>query len=82
MVYTFARVGAAVKMRVEDVYIQGRRTWVRLHEKGGKRHEMPCHHSLEQYLTRVTPVWPDPRRRLLSHTRRLHRLDSAATGRA
>lgn len=51
MVYTFARVGAAVKMRVEDVYIQGRRTWVRLHEKGGKRHEMPCHHSLDQYLT-------------------------------
>lgn len=51
MVYTFARVGAAVKMRVEDVYIQGRRTWVRLHEKGGKRHEMPCHHSLEEYLT-------------------------------
>ena len=42
MVYTFARVGAAAGMRVEDVYVQGRRTWVRLHEKGGKRHEMPC----------------------------------------
>ena len=50
MVYTFARIGAAIKMRVEDVYIQGRRTWVRLHEKGGKRHDMPCHHSLEEYL--------------------------------
>ena len=50
MVYTFARVGAALKMRVEDVYVQGRRTWVRLHEKGGKRHEMPCHHNLETYL--------------------------------
>lgn len=35
MVYTFARVGAAIGMRVEDVYVQGRRTWVRLHEKGG-----------------------------------------------
>jgi hypothetical protein len=23
---------------------------VRLHEKGGKRHEMPCHHNLEEYL--------------------------------
>jgi hypothetical protein len=44
MVYTFARVGATIQMRVEDVYIQGRRTWVRLHEKGGKEHEMPCHH--------------------------------------
>jgi len=51
MAYTFARVGAAAgKMRVEDVYIQGRRIWVRLHEKGGKRHEMPCHHKLEAYL--------------------------------
>jgi site-specific recombinase XerD len=50
MVYTFARVGAALKMRGEDVYIQGRRTWVRLHEKGGKRHEMPCHHNLDTYL--------------------------------
>ena len=50
MVYTFARVGAAVGMRVGDVYVQGRRTWVRLHEKGGKRHEMPCHHNLDEYL--------------------------------
>jgi site-specific recombinase XerD len=50
MVYTFARVGAVIKMRVEDIYVQGRRTWVRLHEKGGKRHEMPCHHNLEHYL--------------------------------
>lgn len=50
MVYTFARVGAAIGMRIEDVYIQGRRTWVRLHEKGGKVHEMPCHHNLEEYV--------------------------------
>jgi site-specific recombinase XerD len=50
MVYTFARVGAALQMRVEDVYVQERRTWVRLHEKGGKEHEMPCHHNLEDYL--------------------------------
>ena len=51
MVYTFARVGAAAeKMRVEDIYVQGRRTWVRLHEKGGKLHEMPCHHKLDEYL--------------------------------
>lgn len=50
MVYTFARVGAVIKMQVEDVYVQGRRTWVRLHEKGGKEHEMPCHHNLDEYL--------------------------------
>ena len=50
MVYTFGCVGAVTKMRVEDYYTQGRRRWVRLHEKGGKRHEMPCHHHLEAYL--------------------------------
>jgi site-specific recombinase XerD len=50
MVYTFARIGAVLAMRLEDVYVQNRRTWVRLHEKGGKRHEMPCHHNLETYL--------------------------------
>ena len=50
MVYTFARVGAAIGMRIEDVYVQGRRTWVRLQEKGGKQHEMPCHHNLDEYL--------------------------------
>jgi len=50
MVYSFARVGAAVTMKVEDVFVQNRRLWVRLHEKGGKRHEMPCHHNLEAYL--------------------------------
>jgi site-specific recombinase XerD len=50
MAFSFARVGAALGMKVEDVYVQNRRLWVRLHEKGGKRHEMPCHHSLEEYL--------------------------------
>jgi site-specific recombinase XerD len=50
MVYTFARVGAATSMRVEDFFVQGRRGWVRLHEKGGKEHEMPTHHNLDRYL--------------------------------
>jgi len=50
MVYSFARIGAATAMKVEDVFTQNRRLWVRLHEKGGKRHEMPCHHNLETYL--------------------------------
>ena len=50
MVYTFVRVGAAVSMRVEDFYVQGRRGWVRLHEKGGKEHTMPTHHNLDHYL--------------------------------
>jgi integrase/recombinase XerC len=50
MVYSFARIGAALAMRVDDVFVQNRRLWVRLHEKGGKRHEMPCHHNLDEYL--------------------------------
>src|SRR4051812_18042083 len=50
MGYTFARVGAAVAMQVEDYYVQKRRGWVRLHEKGGKVTELPCHHNLEQFL--------------------------------
>ena len=51
MVYSFARIGAALGMKVEDVFTQNRRLWVRLHEKGGKDHAMPCHHNLEQTLT-------------------------------
>ena len=50
MGYTFARVGAVIQMKVEDYYIQKRRGWVRLHEKGGKVNELPCHHNLEQFL--------------------------------
>ena len=50
MVFSFARVVAALAMRVDDVYVQHRRLWVRLREKGGKRHEMPCHHTVEAYL--------------------------------
>jgi len=50
MTYALARVGAVVSMRVEDYYPQSKRWWVRLHEKGGKRHEMPAHHNLEAYL--------------------------------
>ena len=50
MVFSFARIGAALGMKVEDVFTQNRRLWVRLREKGGKAHAMPCHHNLETYL--------------------------------
>lgn len=50
MVYTFARVSAAAHMRVEDYYQNGKRWWFRLHEKGGKRHEVPAHHNAEAYM--------------------------------
>lgn len=50
MLYSFARIGAALSMRVDDVFVQNRRYWIRLHEKGGKMHAMPCHHELEGWL--------------------------------
>ncbi|MGF6264394.1 site-specific recombinase XerC [Paraburkholderia youngii] len=50
MVLSFARIRAALAMRVDDLYVQQRRAWVRLRKKGCKRHEMPCHHTLETYL--------------------------------
>lgn len=50
MVYSFARVSAVVGMKVEDYYQNGKRWWIRLHEKGGKRHEVPAHHNAEAYL--------------------------------
>ncbi len=50
MCFTFARVSAMVNMRVEDYYQNGKRWWIRLHEKGGKRHELPAHHNAEAYL--------------------------------
>lgn len=50
MVYSFARVGAAVAMRTEDYYRERKRWWFRLHEKGGKHHAIPAHHNAEEYM--------------------------------
>ena len=47
MVYSFARVSAVVGMRRQDYFLQGNRGWLRLHEKGGKRHDVPAHHRAE-----------------------------------
>ena len=41
-------------MRRQDYFRQGLRGWLRLHEKGGKRHDVPAHHraeeAVEEYL--------------------------------
>lgn len=50
MVFSFARVSATAAMRVEDYYQEGKRWWLRLHEKGGKLHMVPAHHNAEAYL--------------------------------
>lgn len=56
MIYSFARVGAVLAMNVGDYFTQGRRGWLRLHEKGGKEHETPCHHKLEAFLDEYIKV--------------------------
>ncbi len=50
MAYSFARIGAVTALKVEHVFHQKRRLWLRLREKGGKAKDIPCHHQLEAYL--------------------------------
>ncbi|MGE0372903.1 MAG: tyrosine-type recombinase/integrase [Gammaproteobacteria bacterium] len=50
LTYSFARIGAALRMKVEDLRPKGAGWQIRLHEKGGKHHTMPCHHALAEVL--------------------------------
>lgn len=94
MVYSFARVGAVVGMRVDDYYPSGggggKRWWLRLHEKGGKFHEVPAHHNAEAYLDayleasgigedKKSPLFRSSYRKTRQLTERgMHRLDVLA----
>ena len=64
MVFSFARISAVLGMKVEDYYQNGKRWWIRLHEKGGKFHEVPANHKadacLDAYL-QAAGVAGDPR---------------------
>ena len=86
MVYSFARVSAVVRMDIEDYYQQGKRWWLRLHEKGGKHHAVPVHHkaeaALDAYLDAAeiadetgTPLWRTLTRGRALSGRRLNRVD-------
>ena len=50
MLYSFARVSAVLGMRRQDYFGQGSRGWLRLHEKGGKRHDVPAAAALDAYV--------------------------------
>jgi hypothetical protein len=50
LTYSFARIMAALRMKVEDLRPQGAGWRIQLHEKGGKEHAMPCHHALAEAL--------------------------------
>lgn len=87
MVYSFARVGAVVAMDVKDYFAQGKRFWFRLHEKGGKLHEVPVHHKQEEYMDQYmaaagnlglkdNPLFQSVDRRGHLTGRRLHRLEA------
>jgi len=89
MVYSFARVGAVVAMNTEDYFAQGKRYWFRLHEKGGRLHDVPVHHKAEEfmdaYLTAAgiagqkgAPLFRTIDRRRTLTDRRIHRVDVLA----
>ena len=50
MTFGFARVSATVSMRVADYYTQGKRSYLRLHEKGGRFNQVPAHHLVQEYM--------------------------------
>lgn len=50
LVYSFARISAALGMNVEDYFSQGRQMWIRLMEKNSKVHDVPVHHTAILYL--------------------------------
>ena len=73
-------------MNVEDYYRQGKRWWLRLHEKGGKHHEVPAHHKAEEYLdayldvagignSNGTPLWRSISRERTFSENRMSRVD-------
>jgi len=57
MVYSFARISAVVSMNIEDYYPEGKRSFFRLHEKGGKMHIVPVHHTAEEYIDEYMTAW-------------------------
>src|ERR1700722_3506377 len=50
LTYSFARITAGLRMRVEDRRPHGAGWELRLREKGGKQHVIQCHHALAELL--------------------------------
>ncbi len=89
MLYTFARIGAVTSMDVDDYELRGRRMWINLREKGGRRHAVPSHHTLEEYLDDYvsaaglghetkSPLFRSLDRKRQLTTRRIHRREVLA----
>src|SRR3954467_2832492 len=50
LLFTTARIGAALRCKVGNYYQEGYGHMLCLHEKGGKEHRVPVHHQLVAYL--------------------------------
>jgi site-specific recombinase XerD len=66
LTYGFARITAALRMKVEDLRPRGAAWVLRLHEKGGKQHAMPCHHALAEKPMDQADAWRMVRRRAVA----------------
>ena len=70
LTYSFARITAALRMKVEDLRPKGAGWQILLHEKGGKQHMMPCHHALAEALRAfidAAGICRGPQRLAVSH---------------
>jgi site-specific recombinase XerD len=87
MLFSFARVRAVIGMNVEGYFQKSKRHWFRLHEKGGRCHEVPAHHHAEAYVDayleaasiasdRKGPLFRSFDRRLQLVGRRMHRTEA------
>ena len=81
LTYSFARIGAALAMKVEDLRPKGAGWQIRLHEKGGKQHTMPCHHQLAEALHAYVNLagLADDRKGVLFRTSRGHAANTLAS---
>jgi site-specific recombinase XerD len=73
MIYSFARVSAAVNLKVGDLVYTGRKVFIQLREKGGKARKLPCHHTAEEYLDaylRAAGLSGDPKAIMFRSARR------------
>jgi integrase/recombinase XerD len=75
LTYSFARITAALTMKVEDLRPKDASWQIVLHEKGGKHHVMPCHHSLAEALRAYIDAAgiAEDRKEFLFRTSRGHR---------
>ena len=83
MAYTFARVSAVTLLRRGDYRLMGKRSQLRLQEKGGKEKLVWLHHEAEEYLDRYleASAITDSKAPLFQTLDRLHRLTGQGIGR-